>query len=209
MKILLLNGSSHTSGASARALLEMKKVVLEEGAAPLQYSVGASARYACCACGGCKATGSCIYGDIDSLITLAKEANAIVICTPTHYAAAAGNLLSVLSRLLFSAKSAIEHKPIGVCSVGRRGGLTEAAHDVKKLFEFASCPIISGIYPAILYARDSKSAEYDTEGLENMRSLAKNVLYIARCIEEGGRNGILPPKETREYKTDISALSKL
>lgn len=208
MKILLINGSPHKSGATLEALAEIKKALLQEKAEILEYEIGTAPRYSCSGCGGCKEGDGCIHRDIDALIELFRIANAVIICTPTHYASAPGNLTSALSRLLFSSKKSVEHKPIGVGAVGRRGGLCEAIHDVKKLFEFASCPIISGIYPAILYAKDGDSAKYDDEGLENMRSLAKNVLYIARCIEAGYENGIFPPEEERAFKTDISSLSE-
>ncbi|MBE6536509.1 MAG: NAD(P)H-dependent oxidoreductase [Ruminococcaceae bacterium] len=207
MKILLINGSVHKDGASARALAEINGEILKSGAETLHYEIGKMPRYACSACGGCKSGNGCVYRDIDSLIELSNEASAIIICTPTHYASAPGNLTSVLSRLLFSSKKSVAHKPIGVAAVGRRGGVSAAANEVKKFFEFSSSPIISGIYPAILYASDFKSAEADKEGLENMRSLANNVIYIARCIELGNESGVLPPDDRRIFKTDISALT--
>lgn len=209
MKILLINGSNHTEGSSARALLEIEGEILSSGVEILRYEIGKMPRYACTGCGGCSGGVGCVYRDIDTLTELCREANALIICTPTHYASAPGNLTSVLSRLLFSSKKSIEHKPIGVAAVGRRGGLCEAVREVKKFFEFASCPIISGMYPPILYANREKDAEFDEEGLENMRSLANNVIYVAKCIELGRLNGILPPNEKRKFKTDIGTLKKL
>ena len=208
MKVLLINGSMHNSGASFGALKEIKNEILKLNADFSEYSVGTSPRYACSCCGSCRDGNGCVHGDIDSLCELCSSANAIIICTPTHYASAPGNLTSVLSRLVFSKRSSIEHKPIGIASVGRRAGLCDAAHDVKKIFEFASCSIVSGSYPSILYAKDFESVKLDDEGLQNMRSLANNVVYIARCMEIGSKNGILPPDEPRIYKTDISTLGK-
>lgn len=206
MKMLLINGSPHSSGATSEAIIEIKKELLSSGAEILEYEIGKEPRYACTACGGCKSSGKCILGDIDHLAELSEKADAIIICTPTHYASAPGSLISVLSRLLYSSKRTVEHKPVGVGAVGRRAGLCDAIYDVKRLFEFTSSPIISGIYPAVLYASSRDSVKHDEEGLENMRSLAKNLVFITKCIELGRKNGILPPSEKRSCKTDISSL---
>lgn len=204
MKILLINGSSRKKGASARVLEEMKSIFIENALEISEYWIGRTPRHACSGCGGCKSGEGCVYRDIDGLIGLTKGADGIIVCTPTHYAAAPGNLTSVLSRLAFSSRAALEFKPIGVMGVGRRGGICEAVRDVKNFFEFLSCPIVSGIYPPILYAKDYKSAELDKEGLQNARSLAKNLAYIVRCLKAGSENGILPPREDRTFKTDIT-----
>ena len=206
MKILLINGSPRKKGACMRALEEIKEVLTGSGLEISEYWVGKAPRHACSGCGGCKGGDGCVYRDIDGLIELSKEADGIVICTPTHYASAPGNLTSILSRLVFSSRVAVEFKPIGVMGVGRRGGICEAVRDVKKFFEFTSCPIVSGIYPPILYAKNYKSAALDDEGLENARSLASNIAYIARCLRVGAENGIFPPHEERRFKTDITDL---
>lgn len=206
MKILLINGSPRENGAAKRAILEMRGEILKSGCEAIIYEIGNSPRYACISCGFCRDGEGCVFGDIDELVKLCENANALIICTPTHYASAPGSLTSILSRLLFSYKKSVAHKPVGIASVGRRGGLCEAIADVRKFFEFASCPIVSGIYPPILYAKDFATAELDEEGLENMRSLSRNVIYVARCVEAAGEKGILPPEEKREFKTDISSL---
>ncbi len=209
MKILLINGSPRENGAAKRVILEMRSEILKSGCEASIYEIGNSPRYACISCGFCKGGERCVFGDIDELANLCVDANALIICTPTHYASAPGSLTSILSRLLFSSKKTVEHKPVGIASVGRRGGLCDAIADVRKFFEFASCPIVSGIYPPILYAKDFATAELDEEGLENMRSLSRNVIYLSRCIESGFESGIFPPKEKREFKTDITTLKQL
>jgi len=209
MKILLINGSARKNGGCFRALEEIKLEILKSDAEVFEYDIGTAPRYACSHCLGCKDGNGCIYRDIDGLTELCNKSDAIIICTPTHYASAPGNLTAVLSRLLFSSKKSVAYKPIGVGGVGRRGGVCDAIQDVKKFFEFAFCPIISGVYPAILYTDGYQNAAYDEEGVQNMRSLAKNVIYIAQCIEYGNKNGIPRPKEEERIKTDIPALLRL
>ena len=208
MKILLINGSLHEKGACAGVIAEVKNMLSATAVEFSEYRIGSAPRYACSGCLGCKGGNGCIYRDIDSLTEIFSEANATIICTPTHYAAAPGNLTSVLSRLVFSSKKSVQYKPIGVIGVGRRGGLCEAIRDVKKFFEFASCPIISGIYPALLYADGYENRIFDDEGSQNVRSLVSNLIFITRCIDLGRKNGILPPSDEKRIKTDIPSLKQ-
>lgn len=206
MKILLINGSLHEKGACSGALEHIKGILLKNSIEYKEYGIGNSPRYACSGCRGCADGGGCIYRDLDTLTQLCCESDAIIVCTPTHYAAAPGNLTAVISRLIFSSKRSVQHKPIGVIGVGRRAGVCEAVRDVKKFFEFASCPIISGIYPPILYASEYKNSDYDREGVQNIRSLTENVIFVTKCIKIGLKNGVIPPAEERRIKTDISSL---
>jgi multimeric flavodoxin WrbA len=206
MKILLINGSPNSSGATMRALTECKKTLSALGAECALYNIGIKERYACCACGGCKETKKCIFGDIDELAALCDKTDALIIGTPTQFGIAPGNLLSVLSRLVYSSRSALKYKPIAVIGVGRRGCISEAISTVKKFFEFSCCPLVSGTYPAMLYAKGKESAEKDAEGLKNMRSISKNLFFVTRCIEFAKENGIAPPEEETDIKTDISSI---
>lgn len=206
MKVLLINGSPNEHGSTMRALLECKQTLEELEAETKIYNVGKNPRRACITCGNCKTTKKCVFDDLDELCKDLTISDAVIIGTPTHYASIPGNLLSILERILYSSKHTVENKPIAVIGTGRRGCISEAIRDVKKFFEFASCPIISGSYPAILYSTGFDNAEKDKEGLKNMRSISKNLFYIANCIQIAKEKGIYPPKEEIGEKTDISSI---
>ena len=206
MKILLINGSPHDTGATRRALDECRFKLEELSAEVEYYHLGNGPRHACTACGGCKKRGTCVYGDIDYLTEKVSNADGIIIGTPTHYAGAPGNLLSVISRLLFSAKRCVEYKPIAVVGAGRRGCISSAIDGVAKFFSFTSAPTVSGIYPPIIYGTDYESAGYDAEGLQNMRSVSENIYWLTACILKARALGITPPIAEPRIKTDISSL---
>lgn len=206
MKILLINGSAHPRGATARALDECRGTLLRHGATVDDYHIGSEARHACVACGGCKKRGACVFGDIDDLIAKATDADGVIIGTPTHYAGATGTLLSVISRLLFCAKRCVEYKPIAFVGAGRRGCVSAAADEIARPFAFSSSPIVSGVYPAIIYGSDYESAGYDAEGLQNMRSVAENLYWLTAAIIKARECGITPPIAEPRIKTDIPSL---
>lgn len=206
MRILLINGSPHEAGATRRALDECKATFERLGAITEYYFLGNEPRRACTACGGCRKRGSCVFGDIDTLIEKIKNSDGIVIGTPTHYAGAPGSLLSVISRLLYSAKACVEYKPVAIVGAGRRGCICSAIDEVARFFAFSSSPTVSGVYPAILYGTDYESAGYDAEGLQNMRSAAENIYWLSSAITAARKHGITPPVAEPKIKTDISSL---
>ena len=208
MNFLLINGSSHKNGATSRALCEAHAILAGLGADTVYYNTDAKPRYACSGCGGCASENGCIYRDIDDLISLAASSDGIIIASPTHYGSAPGSLISVLSRLIYSSKNSVKNKPVTIIGIGRRGCLLGAIETIQRFFEFASCPIISGVYPQILYASDFKSAEIDLEGLQNIRSATRNLFYVSSCIKIAKEHGILPPEEEKKIKTDISTLQR-
>lgn len=209
MKILLINGSPHETGAVARALLECESTMRLLGAEIDNYFIGTAPHSCCTACGCCKDGRGCVFGDIDELYKKCKDADGFVIGTPTHYFGASGTLISMLSRLFYSGIDAFRYKPVAVIAVGRRGGAFDAALEIEKFFRFSSSPIISGIYPATLYAKDGASAEYDSEGLQNMRSAARNLVWLSKCIGLGREYGVSLPIEEEKIKTDISSLKEI
>jgi len=172
MKILLLNGSPHVSGATKRALLECSFELKRLGDTVVFYDLGPTPRCACVACGACSVERGCAIGDIDELTALLSECDGAIIGTPTHYGAAVGTLTSVLSRVARVLKRELSGKPVAAVAVGRRGALSEAVSDVLRPFRFTSSLTVNAEYPPIVYGRDSLSVENDTEGLMNMRSIA-------------------------------------
>ena len=206
MKILLMNGSPHAKGATKRALDECESSFKNHGCETEYVLIGKGSVHPCNACGKCKGTSSCIYKDIEHIVTALSNADGIIIGTPTHYGNAPGSLYSVLSRLIFSAKRYIEYKPIAVIGTGRRGCISSAICDVQKFFSFCSCPIVSGNYPALLYASDYDSACFDAEGLQNMRSISENMYWIVSAIKAAEKIGITHPISEQKIKTDLPSL---
>ena len=198
MNFLLLNASAHRDGATFRALSEAKRVFDEKGDTSTVYWLGKAPRYSCLACGGCRAGGRCVIGDLEELYSLLRDCDGIILGTPTYYATASGNLLSVLSRLCFSAKELLKNKPAATIATARRAGAICAVNEVNKFFDFCSMITVGGCYPPILYG-----GETDAEGLQNARSLANMMHWVADCIKIGKENGIFPPEEEPKIKTNI------
>ena len=64
-----------------------------------------------------------------------------------------------------------------------------------KYFTITQMPIISGRYWNMVHGGCPEDVLKDTEGLQNMRFLARNMAYYLKCIEAGKKAGIELPKQ--------------
>ena len=43
----------------------------------------------------------------------------------------------------------------------------------------------------------------DAEGMQTMRNLARNLLWLVRCIQAGQAAGLQPPQAERDHRTNF------
>ena len=75
---------------------------------------------------------------------------------------------------------------VGACvTVARRGGLSATFDQLNKYFTISGMPVASGQYWNSVHGQLPGEAEGDAEGLQSMRTLAKNMVFLMRAIELG------------------------
>ena len=205
MKVLLVNGSPHKRGCTARALEEVATELSRGGIESESFWIGAKPVGGCTACGGCSRTGECVFADVVNEFRLkAAQADGFVFGAPVHYAHAAGSLLSFMDRLFYSNGRAgkpnvFAHKPAAAVASARRAGTTAALDDIQKFFTISQMPIVSSRYWNMVHGNTTEEVEQDREGLWTMRQLARNMAWMLKCISAGREAGIeLPAQEAGE-----------
>ena len=155
-------------------------------------------------CGGCSKTGECVFGDaVNRFAELAAQADGFVFGSPVHYAAASGALTSFLDRAFYSAGGKMRGK-VGASVVScRRGGASAAFDQMNKYFTINSMPVVSSQYWNQVHGNTPEEVEQDLEGLQTMRTLAKNMAWLLKCIELGKRSGITVPEQEAKVKTNF------
>lgn len=64
--------------------------------------------------------------------------------------------------------------------------------------------IISAGYWNMLFGNNADEAKEDLEGLQTMRTLARNMAYYLKCVEAGRHNGVeKPEREKEKIKTNF------
>ena len=196
MKVLMLNGSPKAKGNTALALSEMEKIFLEEGIEVVTVQVGNQAVRGCIACGGCYKTGKCVFDDVvNEIAPIFKEADGLVVGSPVYYASANATLIAVLDRLFYSTAFPKTMKVGAGVTVARRGGCSSTFDELNKYFTISGMPIASSQYWNSIHGGAPGEAAQDAEGLQTMRTLARNMAFLMKSIALGKERYGLPRRE--------------
>ena len=196
MKVLLINGSPKANGNTARSLEEMVKVFAEEGIETEIIHVGNKAVRGCVACGYCYKEGKCVVDDIvNECASKFAECDGMVVASPVYYASANGILISFLDRLFYSARCDKRMKVGASIAVARRGGCSATFDQLNKYFTISGMPVASSQYWNSVHGAVPGEVESDAEGLQTMRTLAKNMTFLMKSIALGKEQFGLPEKE--------------
>ena len=199
MKVLLINGSPHANGNTAAALSEMENIFRENGIETETIHIGNKAIRGCIACGGCQAKGKCVFDDaVNETAPKFEQADGIVVGSPVYYAGPHATLTAFLDRLFFSTSFDKTMKVGAALSVARRGGTTATFDRLNKYFTISGMPVAAGQYWNSAHGRAEGEARQDEEGMQGMRTLARNMSFLIKSIALGKEKYGLPEKEPRK-----------
>ena len=198
MKVLLINGSPNINGCVSRALKEMIDVFEKDGVETELVNVGNENIRGCISCGYCYSNGKCVFDDlVNEVAKKFENADGLVIGSPVYYGSPNGTILSFLDRLFYST-SFDKRMKVGASVVScRRGGNTATFDVLNKYFTISSMPIASSSYWNMVHGFTAEDVEKDLEGLQTMRNLANNMIFLMRGIELAKEKHGLPEKEKR------------
>ena len=188
MKVLLVNGSPHANGSTYTALHEMEKVFTEEGIEAEIIQIGNQDIRGCIACNGCRKKGSCVFED---------AVNETAAKFEVYYASANATLIAFLDRLFYSTGFDKTMKVGASVVSARRGGLSATFDELNKYFTIAGMPVASSQYWNSIHGNNADEAAQDLEGLQTMRTLARNMSFLIKSIALGKEKYGLPEKETK------------
>lgn len=196
MKVLMINGSPHAKGNTYMALHEMEKIFAEEGIGTEIVHVGNKDIRGCIACQSCHEKGKCVFEDlVNETASKFEECDGLVVASPVYYASANGTLISFLDRLFYSTRFDKTMKVGASVAAARRGGLSATYDELNKYFGITGMPIASGQYWNSIHGREQGEAQQDAEGLQTMRTLARNMAFLMKSIALGKEQYGLPEKE--------------
>lgn len=196
MKVLMLNGSPRLNGNTTIALHEMEKILVAEGIETETIQIGNKDIRGCIACGRCAETGKCVFEDIVNEIAPKFAAcDGLVIGSPVYYASANATLVALLTRLFYSTNFDKTMKVGASVVVARRGGLSSTFDELNKFFTISGMPIASSQYWNSVHGREPGQAAQDEEGLQTMRTLARNMAFLMKSIALGKEKYGLPERE--------------
>ena len=192
----MINGSPRANGNTNVALEEMAKTFAQEGIETEILHIGNQAIRGCIACGSCAKTGKCVFDDaVNEAAEKFKECDGLMVGSPVYYASANATLIAFLDRLFYSSHFDKTMKVGAAVVAARRGGLSATFDELNKYFTITGMPVASGQYWNSIHGAAAGEAEQDLEGLQIMRTLAKNMAFLMKSIALGKEQYGLPEKE--------------
>lgn len=183
MKILTINGSARKQSNTG----DMINVVLEQieksGHEIERIDLAGETINPCKACFACAGKGNCVWKNdvFCELYEKMTSADAIIIGSPTYSAD-----VSAVLKALFERASVVSdvnpgmftHKIGAGLAVGRRAGTMNALDSINHFFLNKEMFLVGSTYWNLAYGRLPGEALKDTEGVETMKNLGKNIAWL-------------------------------
>ena len=191
MKVLIVNGSSHVNGTTMQAIQEVQKVFSDANVDTEVIQLGNKPIRDCIQCGYCFEHGECVFkdDDVNAFVEKAKDADGFIFATPVYYAHPSGRILSFLDRVFFSAEN-VTPNPFSF-------------DVINKYFGISQMPIAGSTYWNISHGLVAEDAKQDEEGMQTMRNLARNMIWMMRSFAVAKEQGVPYPDTEKNVSTNF------
>lgn len=185
MKVLAINGSPRKDGNTQQCLEAMCKEFAQVGIEVEIVQPGTAVK-PCQACYYCLGEGSphCVQKDCaNEIIDKMIAADGIILASPVYYGGISGNMKCLLDRAFLSCGHLLHHKVgAAVCTLRRSGGL-ETYQQLCAYMNSMEMVLATADYWGAVHGLDKGECAQDTEGMEVVEKLARNMAWIMRVID--------------------------
>ena len=191
MKVVLINGSRREKGCTYTALTEIAKELQNEGIETEIFHIGVKA----------------VNGEMNQIVSevaeAVKSADGLIVGSPVYYASPSGEVMAFLDRLFGVAKEDLMYKPATAIASARRAGTSTTLDVLNKYFLYNQMPLVSSCYWNMVHCSNPEDVLKDEEGMQTMRTLAKNMAWILKSIEAGKASGVKHPVAEEKVFTNF------
>jgi multimeric flavodoxin WrbA len=203
MKALMINGSPKADGCIGTALKIAAEVFAENGIESEIFHIGNKDIPGCIACLSCRKTGRCIFNDaVNETYAKLQEADGIIVGTPVYFGNPNGTVLSFLQRLFYSYPGNLKMMPAAAVISNRRGGSSASFEAMNQFFTMREMPVVSSSYWNDVHGYTAEDVYKDEEGIQTIRNLALNMVFMIRAIQ-GQKEKTGLPETKKEAFTNM------
>lgn len=191
MKVIAFNGSARKDGNTNYAINLVGEELKKEGIDLEIIHIGAKQIRGCASCFNCLTTksGKCVIPDeLNDIIEKLKEADGLILASPTYYANISGGFKAFLDRLFFVMDYGTEvpvmrHKVGASIIAVRRGGELGAYNTLNNYLLDCEMLVAGSNYWNMIFGMMPGDAEKDAEGVQTMQILGRNMAYLLKMRE--------------------------
>lgn len=210
MKVIAFNGSSHKNGNTYQAIRIVLDELEKQGIETEIVNLGNRAIRGCTGCNQCAKNKNekCVLPEdgVNESIQKIKEADGIILASPTYYSAISGTMKSFLDRFFYVAGfngGMLRHKVgASVVAVRRAGGIP-VFNQLNNYINYSEMLMPSSNYWNVISGTVPGDALKDEEGMQIMRVLGKNMAWLMQLVENGKENVSEPESENKIFTNFI------
>lgn len=205
MKVVAFNGSPRGNGNTHTAIELVTENMAKAGVEVEIVHVGNKLIRGCLACNQCARNRDerCVIDDeVNEWIQKMKEADGILIGSPVHYSAIAGTMKSFLDRAFYVSGnngSLLRHKVGAAVVAVRRSGGMPTLSQLNNFLNYSEMMMPTSNYWHVIHGTKPGDALEDAEGVQIMRVLGENFLYMLQMNE----NNLEAPNQQRKVFTNF------
>lgn len=189
MKAIAFNGSPRLLGNTSVALATVMEELDKAGIETESIQIGSEVVNPCQVCNVCleNTDGRCLIetDPVNDWFEKIKEADAVIIGSPVYFGSVTAQTKAFIDRIGRLGKA--NHDPFklkvgAAVVVHRRAGALNAFNEINLFFLSAQMIVVGSKYWNLLQAHKRGEAEKDTEGLENLRILGRNIAWVMKKL---------------------------
>lgn len=188
MKVIGINASAGKDGNTAILMNKVFEELNEEGIETELVQFGGQMIEPCKACWACGGQKNCAHGKdlFREVFEKIKEADGILLGSPVYSANVSANMQAFLERAAVVCDmnpGLLTHKVGAAVAAARRGGALQAIDTMNHFFLNHEMYVAGSTYWNMAYGQMSGDVEKDQEGLENMKNLGRNMIYLLQALQ--------------------------
>jgi multimeric flavodoxin WrbA len=205
MKVIAFNGSPRKQGNTYTAISIIGEKLINSGIEFEVIHVGNKIIRGCMACGYCERelNEKCVFNDeVNEWIQKLKEADGIIIGSPTYSSAIAGTMKSFLDRAFYvtHVNDNMLRQKVGVAvAAARRTGGIATLSQLNNFLNYCEMIMPTSTYWHVIHGSKAGDAVNDLEGVQIMEILADNMIMALKQRS----SGIETPKQVERVSMDF------
>jgi multimeric flavodoxin WrbA len=189
MKVVAFNGSARKEGNTAILLNLVLDELKAEGIETELFSLAGKPVQGCAACFKCfenKNKRCAVDKDIiNECIQKMREADGILLGSPTYFADVSAGMKALIERcgMVGRANSDLYNRKVGAAVVAvRRAGGIHVFNSLNYFFSISGMIIPGSSYWNLAIGRQPGEVNNDSEGVQTMKTLGKNMAWLLKKI---------------------------